>query len=346
MKTRRNNRRVGLAHRYSQRVAHRRSQRVVGRAHPTNARRPWKAIVLSAFLATLCAPSPVAAAIMFLKGSDEPLHVLTIREDAGSVVVGLPQPNGTFTERVYEKRNIEDFIRTVDARRLAELSPERPSAYRDYAEELAEKKVDPDARAAALRLYVIAAHLDPKNLGRSSLLGMTALARSPLEERRIRALSYLLDPAHDARLLKESTATARPTGDDETGRETLLSMLRSLRKGQGAIARRTAERDEAKAIFLAHGDGLTQKEFIALCRTPPPLPAEQLARVIRLELALSGGASATAGTPDKAEGRSLVSWSTALSTGDVAPIAPLSLETLTEFDPRLSVYRDGKWTAP
>jgi hypothetical protein len=328
------------------------------RRNNRDVRWPSKAVARSAqylllstlFFTIFGATSPAAAAIMFLAGSDEPLHVLTIREDAASVVVGLPQADGTFTERVYEKRQIEDFIRTVDAKRLAELSPEKPSAYRDYAEELAEKKADPDARAAALRLYVIAAQLDPDNLGRSSLLGMTALARSPLEERRIRAMSYLLDPAHDASVLKGggSSPTASTTAEgDASGRESLLSMLRLLRKGQGPIARRTAERKESEAIFAQHGRGLTQKQFLALCRGGQTLAPEQLARLIRLELALSGGA-ASAADDEPAGGKSTArpSWSEAISSGDTKPIAPLSLETLTEFDPRLSVYRDGKWTAP
>ena len=284
---------------------------------------------------------------MFLAGSDEPLHVLTIREDAGSVVVGLPNADGTFTERVYEKRQIEDFVRTVDAERLAGLSPENPSAYRDYAEELAEKKADPDARAAALRLYLIAAQLDPEKLGRSSLLGMTAVARTPLEERRMRAMSFLLDPAHDVRLLKEPGTTSAVSGGpgDAAGSQSLLSMIRLLRKGQGLVARRTAERKESEAIFVQHGRGLTQKDFLALCRQPQPLPPEDLARLIRLELALTDGGSAEETSGDSGE-KLLPSWASAIASGDTKPVAPLSLETLTEFDPRLSVYRDGKWVAP
>lgn len=284
---------------------------------------------------------------MFLAGSDEPLHVLTIREDAVSIVVGLPNADGTFTERVYEKRQIEDFIRTVDAERLAGLSPENPSAYRDYAEELAEKKADPDARAAALRLYVIAAHLDPDKLGRSSLLGMTALARSPLEERRMRAMSYLLDPAHDASLLKEPGATAAASvgADNAAGSQSLLSLIRLLRKGQGLVARRTAERKESEATFLQHGRGLTQQDFLALCRQPQPLPPEDLARLIRLELALTGSEPGDETAGESGE-KQLPSWASAIASDDTQPVTPLSLETLTEFDPRLSVYRDGKWVAP
>jgi hypothetical protein len=207
---------------------------------------------------------------------------------------------------------------------------------------LAEKKADPDARAAALRLYVIAAHLDPDKLGRSSLLGMTALARTPQEERRIRAMSYLLDPAHDASALKQETRVTVAASDDEAAaRESLLSMVRSLRRGQASIARRQAERKEAAPLFEKFGRGMTQQEFLALCRAAPPLPPDRLARLIRWELALEGAATEEAKSPSE-----LPSWSSAIATGDDKPIRPLTLETLTEFDPRLSIYRDGKWVTP
>ena len=32
--------------------------------------------------------------------------------------------------------------------------------------------------------------------------------------------------------------------------------------------------------------------------------------------------------------------------GGLAPLPSLDLETLTEFDPRKCVFRDGKWTEP
>ena len=84
--------------------------------------------------------------ILFLKGSDDALHVRTIRESETTIVVGVRGPDGTFTERIFERRNIDQFIPTVSKSRLAELDPAQPTLYRDFAEELAEKKVDPDAR--------------------------------------------------------------------------------------------------------------------------------------------------------------------------------------------------------
>jgi hypothetical protein len=173
---------------------------------------------------------------------------------------------------------------------------------------------------------------------------MTALARNPLEERRMRAMSYLLDPAHDASVLKSGAsagASGTASDGDTAGRESLLTMVRTLRKGQGAVARRLAERDEAEAAFLAHGRGLTQKEFIAICRKTQ-VPPEDLARLIRLELALSGAPPAD----DKPKTDKRSSWTESIAVGDTKPAKPLSLETLTEFDPTQSVYRDGRWIAP
>ncbi len=303
----------------------------------------------------LIADSPVFAAILFLAGSDEPQYVLTIREEAAKIVVGIPAADGTFAERVYNKSDVDDFVRTVSAERLAELSPEKPAAYRDYAEELAAKKIDPDARAAAIRLYLIAAHLDSERLGRSSLLGMTALARSPDEERRFRAMTYLLDPKHDAGSLAPRADSARSeAADDIAQRDELLTALRTLRQGKGHIAERMADRASLKAAFARWGRNFSHEDFLDACKSSEPLAGETLARILYLELELTGGAVARTSSsvrdePDSSDGRGrpsyAVNWSAAITAGQTAPVPTLSLETLTEFDPAKCVFRDGKWVS-
>ena len=102
--------------------------------------------------------------------------------------------------------------------RLAELVRSNPDAYREYAEELAEKRKDPDAQQTSIRLFQMAAVLDPQRLGRSCLLGMVPLARDAAEQRRFRAMAYLLDPDHDPALLQASEQTAARSS--RTRRET------------------------------------------------------------------------------------------------------------------------------
>ena len=281
------------------------------------------------------------AAIIFLKGSDEPLHVRTIREGDTTIIVGVPEANGTFTQRVLERRNIDQFIPTVSKERLAELDPARPTSYRDFAEELAEKKIDPDARDAAIRLYLIAAHLAPDELGRSALLGMVSLARTAEEERRFRAMAYLLDPRHDRSLLKAAGDSSRAS-DASPGRSELLSALQTLRQGQPRIAERMASRPSVIAAFKHYSGSLSHDDFLAACDASRELDDVTLARIISYELEVLGGKTTE---PEAGEADS-GGWSATLSAGDTSPVPSLTLESLTEYDPAACVFRDGKWVKP
>jgi hypothetical protein len=142
------------------------------------------------------------AATVLLKNEATPVRGYLVAEDEQSVTLRVLEANGDWRERRILRESIEIVIRPVDAARLAELDPKFPRAYRDYAEELAEKRVDPEARETAIRLYLIAAYLAPDELGRSALLGMVPLARHEPERRRFRAMAYLLDPAGDRQLLQ------------------------------------------------------------------------------------------------------------------------------------------------
>lgn len=282
------------------------------------------------------------AAILFLKGSDEPLHVRTIRENETSILVGVPQADGSLDERLIERRMIDQWIPTVSSERLAALDPDKPAMYRDYAEELAEKKIDPDARAAAIRLYLIAAYLEPDNLGRSSLLGMTSLARSPGEERRIRAMAYLLDPKHDRSVLK-SASSVREGPDENADRQALIDAVRLLRQGKHRVAERIARRPGVAAAFARYGRTFSREEFLDACNAPAAIDNTTLARLIHFELQLTG---AKTGGSDSGEADAAPSWSATLESGNVDPVPALTLQTLTEFDPEKCVYRDGKWVQP
>lgn len=285
------------------------------------------------------------AAILFLKGTSDALHVRTIRETDTSIVVGVPQADGAFVERVIDRRIVDQFIRTVSTERLTSLDPAKPAMYRDYAEELAEKKIDPDARDAAIRLYLIAAHLDADNLGRSALLGMTSLARSPAEQRKFRAMVYLLDPKHDRSVLRADTpaAAASTSAEEAEGRENLIAALRLLRQGNRRVARRMATRPSVEAALRRWGREFSRDDFLAACDSSEDLDSATLARVIRFELALLGAEDAS--KPAEADGKS-AGWSATLAAGDTAPAPTLTLKSLTEFDPELCVYRDGKWVKP
>ncbi|MCU0962075.1 MAG: hypothetical protein MUF48_18430 [Pirellulaceae bacterium] len=211
----------------------------------------------------------VAAVLIYVRGNDQPIRGYLLRENEHVVVVQELLPDGTTTERTVPRSQIEDLIRSVDPERLAALDPARPEAYREYAEELAEKRKDPEAQVTAIRLYQIAAALDPERLGPSCLLGMIPLARDEAEQRRFRAMAYLSDPRHDPKLLQIARPpAARSTQLDPAQAEFLLKALRALRQGRRRDALAQARRSKLEERLPLLTDTITYDEFERACEAP------------------------------------------------------------------------------
>lgn len=299
--------------------------------------RPVMVLVIACLLCPWTVPA--WAVIVFEKGSDVPTVGYLVRQDEKLVVIREELPNGQTRRRDLLRSQIDDILIAVSKERLEGLSPDKPEDYRDYAEELAEKRKDPDARATSLRLYLIAAHLDPEKLGRSCLLGMVALARHSNEEQKFRAMAYLVDPNHDRSLLKISTTTAHASRVDDGGRDVLLKALKALRRGQHRTAMTLAKRPIVMETLERYSDVLTYEEFTQLEKE---VPAETLRKVLVLEMMLSD-------REDRATEKSkpeIEPWSHIVEREGTAPVPSLRLETLTEIDPRECLYRDGKWIRP
>lgn len=352
----------------------------------TRLRRPIASTLALTLLGWSLLQAPAAAAIVFLKGEDEPIRGFLRREDDQTVVIDQLLSDGSTTERTIPKSEIEDLLKTVSPERLAALQPDQPDQYREYAEELAEKRKDPEAHFTAIRLYLIAAYLAPERLGRSCLLGMVPLARDATEERRFRAMAYLLDPAHDEQLLTDSTlAPARQPEAPPRQAEFALRALRLLRQGKRNEALLQARRVRMEDQLPALTDRITYEEFEQACaRVCPhcdrgkqecpqcqgkkivagkscaacgaggkitcphcggnyrenPLSPALLQKIIQVEL--DWLPAATPLTPSPAPPRD--SWSISAEQGHLASFPPLTLETLTQFDPRQNRYRDGQWS--
>jgi hypothetical protein len=286
---------------------------------------------------------PCWGVIVFKKGQDEPIRGFLIKENTISIEVHEPLPNGKLLEHVLPRVAIEDIIRAVDVDRLAKLDPETPEGYRSYAEDLAAKTEDPEARYTAIRLYLIAAYLRSEELGRSCLLGMAGLARSSDEERAFRAMAFSLDPDHDRSLLKSPSmaTTDIGIGIEQKDRKSLTVALRLLRTGKVREANRYFSRapvmNAAKQYFHIVSEEEYKEAIGAVGRLTPRL----LRKFLALELELS------ASTPNKStdEPALIAPWSQLIARDDTQPITPQSLTAITEFDPRLAIYREGKWVA-
>jgi hypothetical protein len=344
-------------------------------------------------LATALWARAAGAVVVFPKGSDRPIKGYLVRVGPEVITVGEPQSDGRIVHRDLRRDQIDDIIYTVSRERLEVLDPDSPRAYRDYAEELAIKRDDPEARDAALRLYLIAAWLDPGNLGRSSLLGITQLARDAHEERKFRAMAYLIDPGHDRGVLREPEPV-RPTfaGTPDDGGDALLKAVQSLRQGRFpqalALLRRPNVREalgrlatgldfdelaaaaETRGICgkcrlgmikcpVCDGKGLVGGSTCGECRGARQilcpdcngnyreyLPRDLLTKLLSIELTLTGAGPPTALPAAPADKPMSANWSKIAARGELSPAPSLSLETFTEFDPRLCLYRNGEWIAP
>jgi len=302
----------------------------------TMQRSPMIAIVFASILAIASASQ---GAIVVLKDKAEPVFGTIVREERERIVVRTLDAECKPRDEILRRDQIDEIIPSVSSDRVAALDPARPSLYRDYAEELYARRRDPEARATAIRLYVIAAWLDRENLGRSSLLGLVALARSPQEEKKFRAALYLIDPRTSLDAVQVSAKTTTAGDEDASAPQELLRALRLLRTGKGPTARAIAEKPAVAKLLETYSRILTRAEFNAASGQAVLSPRE-LRQTLLLELEMESLVHPASNTEPAAAS---AHWSRELQGKGGKAVPSLSLETLTEFDPRKCMYRDGKW---
>jgi len=301
-----------------------------------------KTVLLLCGLLLLCRDT--YGAVVYVKGQKEPIAGFVASSDDQSIRLRIVTPDGEELNRRILRSEIDLLLQPVSPGRLSQLSPDKPKAYREYAEELVEKKTDPEAVETAKRLFMIAAHLDPEGQGRSALLGMTPLMDSPQGVKQLRAIAYLIDPAHDAALLEGQKQEAT-TGAalDESLREEVTEVLRMLRQGERADARQQLQREEIRTAMRQGTSKITPDECLALIQGQCPgceqgkIPPYMLQKLVAAELELNTSQSADQVQPQ---------WGFFLDGNFQKPLPVLSLSQAIGFDPRKSVYRDGKWVEP
>src|SRR2546425_1111838 len=87
-----------------------------------------------------------------------------VRDDGKKLSVRLRTADGKEKVNDYDRTRIK-IIHQVDRNRLEKLATDNPKAYRDFAQELTKQTADPEAKDMAMRLFLIAAYLDPQQLG-------------------------------------------------------------------------------------------------------------------------------------------------------------------------------------
>ncbi|PQO37092.1 hypothetical protein C5Y96_08005 [Blastopirellula marina] len=283
-------------------------------------------------------------AVVYIKGQKEPVAGFVESADDMSIRLRIVTPEGEELNRQILRSEIDLLLQPVSPSRLSQLSPDNPKAYREYAEELVEKQTDPEAVETAKRLFMIAAHLDPQNEGRSALLGMTPLMNDSQGVKQLRAMAYLIDPSHDASLL-EGKQQEVTTGAalDEAVRQEVTKVLHLLRRGERADARQQLNREEIRSAMRQGTSKITLDECLALAQGNCPgceqgkIPTYMLQKLVAAELELSTSQVASEVRPQ---------WGFFLDSTFQKPLPVLSLAKAIGFDPRQCVYRNGAWVEP
>ena len=289
-------------------------------------------------LAYALAPRASHAIVVLEKGSTQAVMGFLVRETDESVILRQELTDGKTRELTIPKSRIDELLVTVAPERLAALDPAKPALYREYAEELVEKRRDPEARDAARRLFAIAAHRGDANLRHGALLGLISLARTDEEERRLRALAYMRSPSRDEAILSSSGGRPHDSSQDGTTGQ-LRSALKLIRQGKASAAKTIVEQPLVKQLLSSDSAPISAIDIAGLLASPS-LGNQQLAQVLRAELALEA--------LDTRAGEA-VSAASQWSLGDprgLAPLPSLKLDGLSEFDPAECVFRDGRWVRP
>lgn len=301
------------------------------------------ALVMMAFVGLAGWSTCGWAVLIYVRGSERPVGGFVMRNEPDVIVLRIRGAGGAWQEKSFRKQDLDDIVETVSKDRLGRLRAGSPEDYRDYAEELSAKRVDPEAHDMAIRLFVIAAYLEPVRLGQSSLLALVDLARNTTEARRFQALAFVNGFGNERRSI-EIKVPSMPENESRAVERSspLLLALRQLRRGDRDAARRNIERAVSRGELETLQTHLTADELFQICQENLISDAS-FRKVLALELQLMAGSIDSASSSSGAESISNL-WSRQVAGGRDRRVAELSLEQATEFDPELCEFRDGKWS--
>jgi hypothetical protein len=284
---------------------------------------------------------------LWLNGNGQPRFGRVVsRPDTGDVLFRLRGEDNAYSEQTFARDEIALLVVNIDVPRLESLDPSRLHQYRDYAEELAGQKIDPEARDLAIRLYLIAAAgahgRNEPDLVESALNGLPELARNELEHEEFARLQLL----HARTPRKESTATGQSvikqepaTSTDDRARQQLLQAIRLIRRENNAAALKILSLPDVQAELKKWSELVSAGDVRAMTNSVR-LTLPQLRNLLTLEMALQNGedqpshASPSPGWSEQAQ-EPMRDW-TRLPT----------FANVTEFDPARSIFRGGQWLEP
>lgn len=305
---------------------------------------PFAHYLILGFIAFAILVSQASATVVYLRGDSTPLIGRIERQDNERITLKLITPRDGQNEVTILRSEIAKLLVPATEDQLSALTPSNVPAYLELAEELSVKTLDPEATELAIRLYVIAASRGDESIRNTALLGMIEVARTAEEERRFRALAFELDPLHLSDWLREPEQQVwKDSQLNEAQRDEVARLLRLVRSGRGSHARNLLLQDRVREAFDGIESEISYREFLSASQQDV-LPKEFMQKVLQLEISLlSQKRDVTAGNASSKPGTQ--GWSESLEFSS-APIRPVTIANVTEFDPNDCIFRDGKWTNP
>ena len=302
----------------------------------------WLAIGLIQILTVLASATDVAGDTLWFAGQAEPLCGRIVSQTDDEIRIEK-FADGKFGDVAsIPAKKVDSVIVNLDTKRLAELSPDFPVAYRNYAEELCTQQADAAAIHVARRLYLLAAanSIDPSqsDLRSGALLGLISLSPNESQRRKLELLHRLTEPGQ-ARLKPKSTPTVNfvPT---ETEKELMLKVVVAIRQEDSNTALGLLNSDPNRESLKKWSTICTPQELDRMATAKRPSTA-QLRKLLAIELAVR--------QPEGAIRKPVLSNSSwgELAMQPAANFNPLpTFANVTEFDPGKSVYRDEVWVSP
>jgi len=281
----------------------------------------------------LCSFNSANADIIFRHGSAPPLTGVILSTEGNEIQFEEVFLSGESKKRSIFKSDIRQMIRTIDANRLASLSPTDPAGYLEHAEELSGFKQDFLATRLAKRLYVLGAYYSKGETQASCFMALASMAEDSKQKNRIRALAIVSLESNFRRTIQQQIRDEKSAKQQYL--DAMLQLLRHLRSQNFDEANNDLKSPSIQACFDTDVQNFLSLQRAKRMIANKKVSTSELLLIAKLELAIVSRES-SALTPQND-----------LSVSASKPISSnlewVSFSNVTQFDPKHCVYRNGEW---
>lgn len=295
-------------------------------------------MLLTCLALLLASTFTLNADTLFLK-TGQRIFGVVVEQNTTTIVFDEWQDGTAARRQTYSRSDVTTLVVSASPATLQKLNPNQPRAYWELAELLLPQRQDPVTRELTIRLLIIALHYGNDSLRTSCFEGLIELARTADEMKRFRALAHVMAP--DKNWLQPVPSQANDNGPKSlTGQRQreCYNAIRNLRLGNRSAVLSYLSNPRQVAEDLAGFKHICTPAELNRWAAAPDLKTAWIGKLLEIELTLASEAPVT----DPA----LTNHWSYLSAWSEGPFEAASVQTVTEFDPKQSLFRNGQWTRP